>query len=365
MENRESTSLDTSTVKEKKKFNAKKILWPLLFLVIAVLTCWAVTAQNKSFSFKSFLQFLGELDIKFVILAFVATFGFIFFEGVAIKTVADSFGHKRSLIKSYSYSAADIYFSAITPSASGGQPASAFFMIGDGIPGSAVTVILLVNIVMYTFAILIIGALCFIIRPMQFLRFSAFSKALIIVGIICQLAIATFFILLLVYSKILYWLGNTVLTLLHKIRIVKKLDERKEKLKNAIDTYAGYVAQIKDKKLMLVKTLIFNVLQRSSLIAVTAFAFLAYYGDPASVVDICVNQGMVILGSNTVPIPGAMGVIDYLLLDSFGEMMPEAVAVNLELLSRAISFYFCVIVCGATFFLRCFLLQFKKRKRVK
>jgi len=74
---------------------------------------------------------------------------------------------------------------------------------------------------------------------------------------------------------------------------------------------------------------------------------------------------MVVLGTNTVPIPGAMGISDYMMLDAFGTIMPEAFAVNLVLLSRAVSFYFCVIICGITFLGRCLLANYLKRKSEK
>ena len=73
---------------------------------------------------------------------------------------------------------------------------------------------------------------------------------------------------------------------------------------------------------------------------------------------------MVVLGSNFVPIPGAMGIADGLLLDVFMELCEGAAsATNLELLSRAISFYLCVILCGISFFVRCIQLSARSRKR--
>ena len=350
----------TARLKEKKKSN--KILWTFVFVIIAALTVFAVTTQSESFSFSEFLSFLGELDFKFVLCAFVAMLGFIFFEGLALRTIASSFGYKRSIGKNYHYSAADIYFSAITPSASGGQPASALFMIQDGMPGSVVTVILLVNLVMYTFAIIAIGIVCFILNPAIFFNFSTLSKILIIVGCVSQLAIAFAFIMLLRHGNALYKIGNLFIRLLAKVKIFKNPDSKRQKLREAIDTYTECVHQIKDKKMMLLRAFLLNFLQRSSLIAVTVFSFLSSGGELASALDIWVTQSMVVLGSNTVPIPGAMGVIDYLMLDAFGELMAENIAVNLELLSRAISFYFCVVICGVSFMLRCVLFQLKKGK---
>ena len=41
-----------------------------------------------------------------------------------------------------------------------------------------------------------------------------------------------------------------------------------------------------------------------------------------------------------------MGVSDYLLLDGLRDMMSNDMAVKLELLSRSLSFYSCVIISG-------------------
>ena len=69
---------------------------------------------------------------------------------------------------------------------------------------------------------------------------------------------------------------------------------------------------------------------------------------------------MAILGYNFIPIPGAMGVADALLLDVFGSFLGNAqAAANLELLSRSISFYLCVLLCGISFLVRCIMLSKK------
>ena len=44
-------------------------------------------------------------------------------------------------------------------------------------------------------------------------------------------------------------------------------------------------------------------------------------------IDILFFHGYTVLGSNCIPIPGAIGVSDYLMLDGFGSMMSEAQAV--------------------------------------
>ena len=55
-------------------------------------------------------------------------------------------------------------------------------------------------------------------------------------------------------------------------------------------------------------------------------------------------QTFAVLGSNAVPVPGAVGVADYILLSGFGQIVRDPVSV--ELLSRGISFYSTILACG-------------------
>ena len=364
-----STDLDnTNNITEntaEKHGGKKKLLWTFAFIAIAALTVWAITSQNKGFSLDSFLAFLKGADPVWIIAAVGGMLVFIIFEGLALLCICKAFGYKRNLAKGYSYSVADIYFSAITPSATGGQPASAFFMVRDGIPGSVVTVSLLINLVMYTFAILILGIVCFLMNPMIFLSFSTLSKILIIVGIAAQIVLATVFILILKKDKLLHGICDKVLCVLAKLHLIRKLEKKREKLTKWIQSYKECAAAISGKRAMLVKALILNVLQRASLISVTVFAFLASGGSVSSAADVWVIQSMVVLGSNCVPIPGAMGVADYLMLDAFTQIMAATAAVNLELLARSVSFYFCVVLCGVSMLIRLFIDKMLRIRREK
>ena len=125
---------------------------------------------------------MGELDGGWLALAFASMAGFIVFEAFAIMTLVRAFGYKKNVLQGISYSTSDIYVSAITPSATGGQPASAYFMMKDGIPGSVVTVVLLANLVLYTFSIILIGSSSIFFSPALFAEFSPLSKILIIAG---------------------------------------------------------------------------------------------------------------------------------------------------------------------------------------
>ena len=96
---------------------------------------------------------------------------------------------------------------------------------------------------------------------------------------------------------------------------------------------------------MLVKCFVFNFLQRTLQICVSAMLYLAGGGQISKAVDVWATHAFSVIGSNCIPIPGAMGVIDLLLVDGMQDLMDEQDAISLELASRGISFYVCVLLC--------------------
>jgi len=108
----------------------------------------------------------------------------------------------------------------------------------------------------------------------------------------------------------------------------------------------------------MLRSYLFNLMQRTSQILVTVCCFRALGGRASLTGDIFAMQSFAVIGSNCVPVPGAMGVVDYLMLDGFEAFLPSDLVVSMELLSRSLSFYGCVLLCG----LIVLLTAMKKRK---
>ena len=79
--------------------------------------------------------------------------------------------------------------------------------------------------------------------------------------------------------------------------------------------------------------------------------------------ELFATQVYVVLGSNSMPIPGAMGVADYLMLNGYMALMTKTNAYQLEILSRGISFYVCMIFSMITTGIGYLLLRKQNRRR--
>lgn len=346
--------------KSKKRATGRRFFWGFVFIVLAVATIWVITENTKDFSWKKLLSYLKSANPFWMIGAFCCMLGFVVFEGVALRRLEIFFGHRRSLLQNTVYSAGDVYFSAITPSATGGQPASAMLMIRDGIPGATTAMILLVNVMIYTVSLVLIGLFCLIFFPSIFLAFSIPSRVLILVGLSLQFIFVGVLMLLIVKEKIVIGIADWCMRLLQKLHLMRNIETHRENLARTAAEYRACADALKGHTGVVVRVLLCNLGQRLCNICVTVCVCFAVGVDLSSFVRLFVTQCYVVLGSNSVPIPGAVGVADGLFLDGFSSVLEDTACI--ELLSRGISFYLCLILCAGLFFASMILHSVKQRR---
>ena len=324
----------------------KKPKWlaPVAFLLLVVITVFVVSQQSKTFTAEGFLDYVSSVSPWALACAVVCMLGYILCEGLALLVICRALGYGRGLQRGLIYSAADIYFSSITPSATGGQPASALFMIGDGIPAAVTTVVLLLNLVFYTLSIFAVMLIGLVFYPGAFGLFSTPAHMMMVAGIVFQAILIVGLLLLIFSQKIFLRIVDLFLHLGQKLHLVKSAEKRREKLLEMEADYRASAGVVHQHIPAMLAALGLNVLQRVFIVLVPAVLYAGSGHPLGEMGKIFAIQSWVLMGSSAMPMPGAVGVADYLFLDGYGTLMPDPV--NMELLSRTISFYSCVLICA-------------------
>ena len=255
--------------------NKKKAVWGFLSLGIAILTIMMIASGSKEFSLDTMMAYLSRANKLWLAAGLLCMFGYIWFEGYALVHICRTLGYQSAKRQGTVYGAADVFFSAITPSASGGQPASMFFMLRDGMTFPACTTALLINLVMYTLATLTIGSLSVLFHFNLFRRMSLFSRILIVVGWFIMTGLSLLFYMLLRRGEILYRLCDRVMEMLGKRKLLSNLTKKQAKLKKKMAEYQQCSDEIAGHGRMLIRIFIINLLQRLSQIGVTFMIFMA------------------------------------------------------------------------------------------
>ena len=97
---------------------------------------------------------------------------------------------------------------------------------------------------------------------------------------------------------------------------------------------------------VLIVSFIWNFLQRTSQIMVPMLVYAALGGEKSLMPAVFSKQCLITIGYNFVPIPGGMGISDYLMIDGLRTIMESSMAYSVELISRGLTFYICVLISG-------------------
>ncbi len=324
----------------------KEVFWSLFSLLLAALSIWAVIRLSGGMSPAAIAREIDGLNGCWLAAGVVGAALFVVLEAAALLSVLKALGYKRPFSHGLLYSTSDIYFSAVTPSASGGQPASALFMIRDGIPTGAATAALMVNLIMYTLAIMVLGLTAIVTNFRLIYSFRPLSKILIAVGFIVLSGLALLLFVMLRRSAAVFRTVERFLRFLHRKKILRHVDHALAKLEQVHRDYDNCAVMMRGKNAALLKTFLWNLGQRAAQIAVPSCLYMAMGGRLAAAGRIFASQCLITIGYNIAPIPGAMGVADYLMVDGFTDLVGREDAFLLEMISRSITFYICVAICG-------------------
>lgn len=330
---------------------AKKQIINIAFLVVLIGVTFTVIFVSQDINLHDIWQFLYNCNPWYIVGAFGGMLGYIIFEAISLHIIARRLGHKSKFTSSIAYSTSDLYYSAITPSASGGQPASAFYMMRDGMSGGTAGFTVLFNIISYTAATILVGLFGVVACPTMFGQIGHWlAKTLVIVGFVIQLALLALLLLCLFRARIILKIGNWGITLLSKMRIVKKTDKWRGKLDGVVTKYRACRTVIKQHPMLFINTLLLNIAQRVSQTLIPCFVIMAspLFGEvDVNFLQLFCMQAYVMIGYNSIPLPGGTGVYEYLYPNVFGIGFADMTFVlSAMMVSRAISFYISMLVTG-------------------
>ena len=140
---------------KQKKMNWKEMSIGLC--LVALLAWFTFYVLLSGHSPQTLGSTFVRADIRFVFMGFACMFLFVNCEAANIRLLMRTFGKKVSYWRSLSYAFTDFYFTAITPSATGGQPMQLYYMVRDGFGAAHSSFSLLATAAVYQMTVLVYG----------------------------------------------------------------------------------------------------------------------------------------------------------------------------------------------------------------
>ncbi|MCQ4635535.1 flippase-like domain-containing protein [Anaerovorax odorimutans] len=314
--------------------------------VLILLTFYTLHSKLEGVNFRDLWSVFIHLKKEYIVLALLSMLAFIVIEGQCLAIIGRALGYKMRLREATVYSAADLYFSAITPSATGGQPASAYYMAKDGIKVSDSTTILVLNILLYTISLIIMGTWGLLIKMHHFMGAGRLLKLLFIIGFVLQVLLVALCLLCMFSKELIRNLGSFVIKCLYRLRFIKYKEEKIEKINGYVDRYQAGMDLVKRKPGVMAAVLAGNILQRIAFFSIGYFIYKSFGFSHAGYVDMIALQSILAMAVNSLPIPGAIGVSEGSFLLLFAGIYPAAALAPAMIFTRGINYYLCFILCG-------------------
>jgi uncharacterized protein (TIRG00374 family) len=240
------------------------------------------------------------------------------------------------------------FFSAITPSATGGQPFQIYFLKKKGLKLGTASNLVVEQSTLYQAALVLIGLVAILLNAMyNFFPSDNILKQLVLLGF----AVNVFVIIMLCFvtfnRRASKYFISKLIRLFHKIKIIRNVDKAHEKAERVIDNFYSSAKSLNKNKQALLKGIVNNFIALMFLYAVPMT--VAYsLGDFSSMnaLTVLVSSAYVMLIGAFVPIPGGSGGIEFAFASFFGFYFTGSTLMAMLLIWRFLTYYLSILIGG-------------------
>lgn len=340
--------METSSVKKKRKISFSLILNIFVIIMsVALVLYFFISPEGLMDLLRSSPSSINWLWVLVAFLAYAMNIVMDVF--VTYLFVHPEF-KKFTMWDAVKTSCVGQFFSAITPSSTGGQPMQVYLMSKMGINAGFSTSCMTQKFIVYQLTSTAISIFAIFLRFDYFISTmdTAYKWGLVILGFISQIGI-TLLLLVISFSKGLSKkLLNLVSKIMHKLKFVKNPDAKAEAFEAQIKNFhEANKTTFKDKK-RLVAYYVLVFFQVIFILSCPYFLYKSFGFSGVNPIDMICSQAYVNLTSSLIPLPGSSGIAEFaynLFMASYftGGTLKSAI-----LIWRFITYY-AVIVCTAPF----------------
>lgn len=286
----------------------------------------------------------GYIVLAILFMAFYAYVG-----GYEVYMFMKKRGYKMSPFRCFKYGFTEIFFSAITPSSTGGQPMMAMAMKDEGYPYTETAPALLAITGLYKVGVIILGILVCIVYGDRIFAMTDDSWVYFLFGFgfIANIVIILVVCLFLFSNKCIWSLFKLVLNIGTKLRIIKNRLRTEEVFKLKKNEYMVCANYMRQDPIVPLKVFVVTFLQRLALASVGGCVYMAMGIDTPGITFqyIVAIQIITAIAVELMPLPGAVGISETVFLSLNLSIYGTQSALNAGmLLTRGINFYLLFIV---------------------
>ena len=353
------TSAQTAnmTLSQRLHKQKKNIISGIFFLLLAGLTFYTIFNGNDM---KAVAEAIGRVHPGYLIGAAVLGIFFVCAEGIMIWYLLHALDKRAKLLSCIRYSFVGFFFSGITPSATGGQPMQLYYMNKDKLKMSECTVVLMTVAVIYKLVLVVMGIGILLFAHKELAGFLGAYLYLYYLGLFLNVIVVAVLLFVMVRPKLFTGVVFSIEKFLVKLHLLKPSDTRVNRLTGFVERYHDTVQFFLKNKHRIVGVISITFLQRMSVFVLTYVIYRGFRLDGISAMTVIFLQASVYIAVDMLPLPGAQGITELMYKNVFAAVFPGNLLTASMCVTRAINFYFLLILSAAVT-LWCYI-KYKVRK---
>ncbi len=321
--------------KKKKK---RSLIISLLFLLLLFILTYFIIFKNIDFG--SVFSIIRSANIGFLLLAFSMVPVYFILYGFYCRDTVRFKGCRTNLLKGIVYACTDFYFSAITPSATGGQPMVVYYMAKDKVPTSAATLSTVLLTVLFKVVLITLNLLALIFFFPVWYGAGPLFIALWFFGFLACTGVIVLAIVTMFYQRLTLAIGKWIINLGAKLHIIKDREKAHESYCNFTSEYKQAAEDIKGHKLFLLKLFFMVLFQRLAYFSVAYFVYRSFGNDYHSYFYFVAVQVFITQAVDSLPLPGGMGANEAAIIMMYQNTFETTEATAAMILIRFANYYF-------------------------
>lgn len=322
----------------------KKWIANLIFLVLILgLTCYGMLHDENP---AELLRLLDQANGWYWLPGIALVVAFICCESLILRLLLTFVGQPVARGHCLIYSFIGFFFSGITPSAGGGQPAQIYFMHKDGLsPGLTAPVLVIVTIC-YKLVLVIYGLIALIVQPPVLTSAPELARLWYLLGFAATILAVGLFCMLIFWQSAVERLLRLLFRGAGHLFRPGRLERWHHRLEHSLEKYREVTDCMQKGPWMFLVVIGISFLQRTLLFLVPWLVLRSFGVVGVSLPSIVILQALVSLGTDLLPLPGGTGANEALFLMLFEGLCGETLVLPVLLASRGISYYGQVLVSG-------------------
>lgn len=250
---------------------------------------------------------MRNAKVKWLVGAGICWLIFVVLESMIVHLFFKQQGYKVRFSLTMHVSLIGMFYSSVTPAATGGQPMQIFAFKKRNIPPGVSTSALAVKLFCWQTALLVMGCIMWITNADVINSTLGATKAFVIIGFILNGAIVVLVVLLSISRNIVQVLITLVINIGAKLHIVKDIGRTTSHADATISDFRASVDMMTHHPLRLFGLVLISCVQVFSLMSITFFVYRAIGEEGTSFSAVTALQFMLYTGASFTPLPGASG----------------------------------------------------------